>query len=263
MELIGRISKGTKMDQIYIPKNRSGLASGEYVLIMPLTSKQGKTSKQFKPYLYNVKNLEPIKLRIIEDIFNLINKNLEPENIIITGSFLEPGFKFNDIDILILTEKKVSTEMLKGKISSIMGIKPHIILIDTKSLIFGLSSDPIYNLMLSKCLSLKRFIFNAQRKINYKLLDLNLLKSKTLIDGFEILKGDEKYYLTLNMVSILLFMRGRKLSKEIINKEIEKLFNIKIEDIKENQTKPDFLRKYKKIYNKTFKIIMKSIKNEK
>lgn len=263
MELIGRISKGTKMDQIYIPKNRAGLASGEYVLIMPLTSKQEKTPRQFKPYLYNLKNLEPIKLKITEEIFNLVNKNLEPENIIITGSFLEPGFRFNDIDILILTERKINTGMLNEKISSMTGIKTHIISLNSKTLISGLSSDPIYNMMLSKCLSSKRLIFNVKRKINYKLLDLSLLKSKSLIDNFEILNGNEKYYLTLNMVSILLFIQGRKLSKDIVNKETEKLFSIKINDIKENLVKRDFLKKYKETYNRTFNLIMESIKHEK
>lgn len=264
MELIGRISKGSRMDQIYISKNRSGFASGEYVLIMPLTSKQEKqTPGQFKPYLYNLKNLEPIKLRIIEEIFNLIKKNLEPENIIITGSFLEPGFKFNDIDVLILTERKMNTEMLNEKISSMTGIKPHVIPIDNKSLIFGLSSDPLYSLMLSKRISLKRIIFNVKRKINYKILDLSLLKSKTLIDNFEILNGNEKYYLAFNMVSILLFIQGRKLRNDRVNKEIEKLFNTKIDSIKENLIKQDFIKKYKKTYNQTFNLIMESIKHEK
>ena len=103
MELIGRISKGSKMDQVYIPKNRSGMNTGEYVLIMPLRkSIEGRKKSPFKPYFYNLKSVEPIKLHIIEEIFSMIEKEANAENIIITGSFLEPGFKFNDIDILII-----------------------------------------------------------------------------------------------------------------------------------------------------------------
>ena len=269
MEIIGRISKGSKMDQIYIPKNRIGLTGGEYVLIIPLKEKiekaAGKTRKQkFKPYFYNIKNLEPIKLRIIEEIFNLIEKKEKFENIIITGSFLEQGFSFNDIDILLVSEKKINTETIKYEIENLIGIKTHIILLNSKSLYSGLSFDPLYILMLSKCVSSKRFIFNIKRKINYKLLDLNLLKSKSLIDNFEILNGNEKYYLILNMISILLFFQNKKLSKEIVNKEIEKLFSIKIQEIKENRIKPNFLKKYKKIYNKTFNLIISNInKNDK
>ena len=268
-EIIGRVSRGSQMDQVYLPKNRQGLAAGEYVLIVPLDReiKREKEGKQLKPCFYGIKNLEPIKLRIIEEIFKLIDKIMNPENLIITGSFLEQGFRFNDIDILIIYEKKGDIKDIKEieeKIKDNLGLKSHVILIDNKTMLSGLSVDPLYSLMLSKSVSLKRFIYKAKRKINYKLLDLHLLKSKSLIDSFDILNGNEKYYLILNMISILLFVQSRKLSKEIVNKEMEKLFKIKIEDIKENLLdKKDFLGRYKRIYGKTIELIFKNIKIEK
>ena len=115
--------------------------------------------------------------------------------------------------------------------------------------------------MLSKCISTKRIIFKLNKNIDYKLLDFQLLKSKTLIENFDILNGDEKYYLTLNLMSILLFIQNSKLNKEIVNDYIEKEFNIKIEEIKENTLeKAGFIKKYHKIYNKTFNLIMENIK---
>jgi len=61
MEIIGRISKGSRMDQVYIPKNRAGLEVGSYVVIKPV-----KTEKIIeKPYFYNVEEIEPIKIKII------------------------------------------------------------------------------------------------------------------------------------------------------------------------------------------------------
>ena len=59
MELIAKISKGSKMDQVYIPKNRIGFSAGSYVIIRPL---EGKKTVE-KPYLYNIKSIEPVKLR--------------------------------------------------------------------------------------------------------------------------------------------------------------------------------------------------------
>ena len=260
MEIIGKISKGSKMDQIYIPKNRAGFNNGEYVLISPF---RGRIEKQFKPHFYNLNNLEPIKIKVIEDIFSLINKKTDVENIIITGSFLESGFGFNDIDILLINEKKININIIKEEIEKMTGIKTHIILLNDKTLILRLSSDPLYNLMLSKCVSKNRLIFKIKRKINYKLLDLNLLKSKTLIDNFEILNGNEKYYLTLNMISILLFIQGKKLDKGIINKEIERVFNMKINELKNNlMNKENFLKIYKEIFNKTFDLILDNIKGK-
>ena len=49
MEIISKISKGTKMDQIYIPKNRPGLDIGTYVKIIPIEEKIIK-----RPYFYNI-----------------------------------------------------------------------------------------------------------------------------------------------------------------------------------------------------------------
>jgi hypothetical protein len=176
---------------------------------------------------------------------------------------LENGFKFNDIDIILISTMKINAQNLKNQIEEFTGIKAHLILIDYKSLISGISSDPLYAMMLSRCISKKRLIFNVKRKINYKLLDLNLLKSKTLIDGFEILKGDEKYYLTMNIISILLFIEGKKLSREIVNKEIEKILDTKVIDIKSNIiNKNNFISKYGQIYDKTFNLIMENIKHE-
>lgn len=263
MELIARISKGSKMDQVYIPKNRAGMNTGDYVIILPL-EKRTEEKLIFKPYFYNLKNMEPIKMQIIERIFSIITKEANAENIIITGSFLEPGFKFNDIDILIINEEKINAEALKEKIENSLGIKAHLISLNAKTLLTGISTDPLYTLMLSKCVSKNRLIFKVKRKINYKLLDLHLLKSKTLPDNFDILNGDEKYYLTLNMVSILLFIQNKKLSKENVNKDIEKLLSISIKELKENLiNKQDFIKKYRTVYTKTFNLIMESIKDEK
>lgn len=260
-QIIGKISKGSRMDQIYISKNRSGFSSGDYVLITPISPNQMQEQQnQFKPFFYGIQNLEPVKLQIIEKIFNIL-KEVSPDNIILTGSFLEKGFRFNDIDILLVKEKETNIKSIENKIENLTGIKTHIIQLDNTSLIYGLSSDPLYNLMLSKCISEKRIIFKVQRKINYKILDLHLLKSKTLTDNFDILSGNEKYYFTLNMISILLFIQNKKLSRETVNREIEKIFGIKLEELKENLlSKQEFMKKYKEIYNKTFNLIMENIK---
>ena len=262
MDLIAKISKGSKMDQIYLPKNRLGLPIGQYVTIVPLESKL-KQKSEFKPYFYNIGNLEPLKLEIIEKIFN-IAEEIDPENIIITGSFLQRGFRFNDIDILLIKEESKEIEKIKKKIEEIIQIKAHVIILSSKTLRIGLSTDPLYSLMLSKCVSKNRVIFKIKRKIDYKLLDFQLLKSKTLIDNLEILNGEEKYYLTMNMTSIILFIKGKRLTKELIDKSIEDMFDIKVKELKENVIeKNTFIKKYKKIYASTFNIILESIHEQK
>ena len=262
--IIGRISRGSKMDQIYLPKRRIGFIPGEYVIISPLVNPLGEKELSIKLNFYGLKKLEPVKVNLIEEIVKRIRNKVNVDNIIFTGSFLEKGFRFNDIDILLISESEKSIEisLIKKEIEEFSGIKPHLICLSNKTLSSGLSNDPLYNLMLSKCVSLNKIIFNVKRKINYKLLDLNLLKSKNLIENFNMLNGDEKYYLTLNMVSILMFIQNKKLSKEIVEKEIEKLFDIKINDLKGNMIEESFILKYKEIFNKTFSLVLDNIKGE-
>jgi len=102
VELISRISKGTRMDQIYIPKIRIDFTVGSYVVIRPL-----ETIAEFeiKPFFYNIKYLEPIKTKIIKEIFKNLSEMIKCDNIIITGSFLEQGFRFNDIDVILATSR--------------------------------------------------------------------------------------------------------------------------------------------------------------
>ena len=58
------------MDQVYIPKNRIGFDTGSYVIIKPL---QEIEKAIIKPFFYNIDFLEPIKLMVVNDIFENIN----------------------------------------------------------------------------------------------------------------------------------------------------------------------------------------------
>ena len=250
------------MDQIYISKNRLGMPIGQYVSITPLEAKP-RQKGEFKPYFYNLHNLEPLKLELIEKIFD-IAEEVKPENIIITGSFLQKGFRFNDIDILIIKETSEEAGKLQKKIEELTHIRAHVIILSSRTLQDGLSTDPLYSLMLSRCVSKKRIIFKIKRKIDYKLLDLQLLKSKTLVDNFDILNGEEKYYLTMNMLSIMLFIRGKKPTKEIVDKYIEGTFHIKLKELKENIIeKGAFIKRYKEIYKNAFNAVMENVHEQK
>src|SRR3989344_5285749 len=131
MEIISKISKGSKMDQIYIPKNREGLEVGSIVVIKPLIERKPK----IKIYSYNTKSIEPIKI----------------------------------------TDKKLNASKIKENLERKIQIKIDLLILENKSLQQGINTDPLYNNMLSKCISKNRIIYKKQREINYKLLDLHLL----------------------------------------------------------------------------------------
>ncbi len=255
VNLISKISKGTRMDQIYLPKLRPpGFSSGDFVEIIPTKR------KKMSSYTYNVHRLEPIKNLIKDEIFNYFE---EMDNVIIIGSFLEKGFNFNDIDVILVDQIKANKnweEHFRKK----LGIDVEFICLNRKSLKKGMNTDPLFQMMMSKYLAKKRELFRFKNEFNYRQLDLHLLKSKTLLTSFDLLNGKEKYKLTRNLIAIKLFLEGEKLSKDLVHREIEKIFGKDtVDKSKENLIeKEKFLKKFRKIYNRTFDKIMNESKQK-
>jgi len=243
------------MDQVYLPKLRPpGFAVGDAVEIIP-TKKRKRII-----YTHNVHYLEPIKNVINNEIFDYFE---HLDNVIITGSFLEEGFGFNDVDVLLLgdgTTDKSWEQYFKES----LGIHVHFINLNRKALLKGLSTDPLFQMMMSKYIAKKREIFKFKVEFNYKLLDLYLLKSKVLFDGFDILTGKEKYDLVRNVFAIKLFLDNRKLETKIVDEKIGKLFGEGIVGkLKKNMVeKESFLKKFKKAYDQTFDRIMRGVNSE-
>lgn len=243
------------MDQIYLPKLRPpGFALGDFVEIAPTQRKK----RSF--YTHNINQLEPIKNLIKDEIFNYFEK---VDNVIITGSFLEKGFNFNDIDVILvdgIKEDKCWGEYFRRK----LGVNVDFICLNRKSLKKGISTDPLFQMMMSRYLAKKREIFGFKNEFDYKQLDLHLLKSKTLLDSFDILTGKEKDRLTRNLMAIKLFLEGKKLSRDLIYGETKKIFGKDaVNRLKENlMEKEIFLKRFRKIYNQTFDRIMNESKQK-
>ena len=241
------------MDQIYIPKNRSGFSIGSYVILKPIEIEK----LEEKPFFYNTKEIEPIKLELIKQVMKIIDNEIEDyDNIIITGSFLEKGFNFNDIDVIIITEKEVKgiERVIKEKTK----IEAHVIYFNKSLFEKALRIDPIWGLMLNKCISRKRLTPLPAKTIDYKYLDAQLIKSKPVVDNFDYINGKEKYELTRNLISIYLFVKNKALSIESIEKEIKKHLGVEIYDLKNNLTDSYFFKKYKKFYTKLEEEIIKN-----
>ena len=255
MVLIGKISKGSRMDQVYIPKERApGFEVGATVLIQPVAEKA-------KPalYYYSIKCLEPVKVAIIEDIFNYLK---HADNVIITGSFIEEGFDFEDMDIIVVTEESIDSKSIENHFKTALGVKVHIVALNFKTLLKGISTDPLFQMLTSKFVSKERVIFKTKNRINYKLLDLHLLKSELLITNFYSLTGGEKYKFVRNLFAIILFLDKKSISLESVDKEINRSFGKgSVRNIKENLVDKSFLAKYEKMYGEAFKRIMKGVKN--
>src|SRR3989338_6612550 len=163
LQLISKVSKGTKMDQIYLTKNRAGMQPGSYVIVQEVPTLQPSVH----PVLYGVSRIEPIKMRVIQEIFTLLEKMMPPHTCIIGGSFLNKGFNFEDIDMFIIAENILSAKYLGSTMHDKFGIAMHIVPLTPQEYEAARKAEPLLNLALSKCVSSKRLPRGNKRVIRY------------------------------------------------------------------------------------------------
>ncbi|MBI3035783.1 hypothetical protein HYY71_05670 [Candidatus Woesearchaeota archaeon] len=118
---------------------------------------------------------------------------------------------------------------------------------------------------MDRYVSAKRAISRKDREINYKLLDIYLLKNKNLIEGYDLFSIKQRKKLLRDFVSIKLFSENKEVTIENIEKETNRLFG---RDIIEslfyygnNEEKHKFIAKLKKEFNKLEKYILKNHEN--
>lgn len=258
-QLIKKISKGARFNQIYLQKNEGiGFEPGKSVVISPLEAIIVKEPSIFE---YNVK-LESLKREIVKTIFKIAESHGHYDNIIITGSFLDEGFNFEDIDIIIVNPQNLEKEKLKDSIEQSIGIIPHLILIDSESLNRGIRRDPLFRLMIDRCVSAKRAIFRKEREFNYKLLDIYLLRNKNLIGGYDLFSIRQRKKLLRDFISIKLFSENKEVTIKSIEKETNRLFGKGVIEslfyYGNNEEKHKFIAKLKKEFNKLENHILKN-----
>jgi len=263
IKLIKKISKGTRFNQIYLQKNEGiGFEPGKAVIITPLTY---ILDKELSIFEYNVK-LDSLKKEIVKKIFKIIENTGYYDNIIITGSFLNKGFNFEDIDMIIINPKDIDQDTLKNSIKQSIGIAPHLILIDSKSFNKGIKRDPLFRLMINRYVSIKRAIFRKDKEINYKLLDIYLLKNKNLIDGYDLFNIKQRKKLLRDFISIKLFAENKEITINNVEKETEKIFGKDIIErlfyYGDSEIKQKFIEKLKKEFDKLENNILKNVSKQ-
>jgi hypothetical protein len=116
--------------------------------------------------------------------------------------------------------------------------------------------------MIDKYVSLKRTIFKKEVKINYKLIDAYLMRTKNLIDGFNFLNLKQRKKIIRDFVSLKLFCDGIDITLENIDKEINRIFGkLAIERLffyGDSSLKHEFIKKFKNEFNKLEKMVIEN-----
>ncbi|MEK6949198.1 MAG: hypothetical protein AABX34_03185 [Nanoarchaeota archaeon] len=242
------VSKGSRFNQIYVPKNMERLIDvGDEVEVTLIKKHAGLH------YSKGLKKLSKFKENLIKDVFSFLN-NIESINyIFVVGSFLTEKISYNDIDIVLVTDKISNSlnEEVYGRLIEEFNLKFHLLAIEENRFNHLLKICPLTKSMFSK------FICNRTVKIpDEKLIDKNHIKFLLMMprDLLEIRLNSRAFFDSLRrLITIERFLKNNNLDMEEINIEIkESVNNLLYNKIKNNE----------EIEEKSIGILRKMIKSK-
>ena len=253
IKFVHSVSKGSKYNQIYIPENKREYFNAGDVVEVRLLRKKNELH-----YSKSLKSLGSFKERLIGEIFSFLSKYKKIKQMFVFGSFLTKKVDYNDIDILVLTDKEEGEEFdkkLYDNLSEEFNLKFHVISAERKSLLKSLKIGPMTRSMLYYFVSDKKFDIPKEVEIDKNhILTLLMMPEDLLEIKFE---NGKVYYDSLRkLIVIEKFLEDRDMNINEMNKEIEG--HIGVELFKKIQ-KNEFIRK--KEVKKIEEVISKKLNN--
>ena len=249
-----KVSKGSRFNQIYIPKEmEANFEVGDFVEVKLLKKKE----KIY--YSENLEKLSDFKEKLIKEIFLKLNEFNEVQQVFVVGSFLTQKIDYNDVDLMIVLHKKDENAERKiyDKLTEKLNIKFHIIPISEDELHYLEKTCPLTKSMLYYYVSNKEFDISTK-----KIVDKNHIKFLLMMpeDLLEIKTNSKVFYDNLRrLITIERFLGDKNLDPKKVNNELNLIIN-KIGGnagaILKNSEQID-----DKIINKLREMIRKKLKN--
>ena len=216
-----QVSKGSRFNQIYIPKEFNNRIQPGDIVQIKLVKKQIHLF-----YSDKMIKLSNYKKDLIKKIFSFLTKK-GIKQILIVGSFLYKIVGYNDIDIVIITKKKYPK--LESQLINEFNQKFHLIFYNETELKKIYKSDPIQRTMLNYFVSNQLIKLPKKKEFDKKLIEYYLMLPEDLLNvvlPFNQFKKNIK-----RLVTMEIFLDNKKLDINKINNETEKLTkDIIIED---------------------------------
>ncbi len=256
MKFKHRVSKGSRFNQIYIPKKMEGYFEvGDLVEVSLL-------KKKIKLYCSeNIKELSEFKEDIIKKAFSILNDFSEIKQIFVFGSFLTQKIDYNDIDILIITNKKDIEGIVRDKLIEKISLRFHVIAISEDNFSRLREICPLVNSMLYYYASNKN-LDPIRRKI-----DKNHIKFLMMLpeDLLKVKASSRAFYDSIRrLITIEMFLKNEDLdplkTDKLLELRLGKFIFLALrnnEPIEDNE-----ISKLREIIKKKLKDINQRIQNE-
>ena len=248
MKFTHKVSKGSRFNQIYIPQEFKEYFEVGDIIEVKLLKKNNELHFSRKI------QLSDFKKKIIKEIFNCLNEFKEIKQVFVFGSFLTKKVDYNDIDIMIISDK-LNENKAYDLISEKVNMKIHIITMPEAKLEELKKICPLTRSMFYYSISNRQFLLEEKSEIDKKHLEFLLMMPE------DILKinvdGKTLYNNIRRLITIENFIKNKSEDPLKVNAEIENIINKNIQSkINDNeQLSDEEIKKLKSIIkNKLNKI---------
>lgn len=243
-----RVSKGSRFNQIYIPKKMEKTFEAGDIVKVELVKKKTEI------FAENAK-LSEFKKKLIEEIFSFLSR-FEIKQIFFIGSFLNQKTDYRDIDILIIADEKTEKEIYE-KLSDKFNLKFHLIAIPEPKFKILSETCPLTRSMLYSYASNHKFNLPKQK------IDKNHIKFLLMMpeDLLKIQAGSRVFYDSIRrLITIEKFLDNKELNSEKINSELKLLLGNLYKYSKNNgEINKEIIKKFRKIMKSKLNSIMKKL----
>lgn len=228
-KFIHKISKGSRFNQIYIPKEMNGVFEIGDVVEIKLLSK-----KESFYYSKNIKKLSNYKENLVKGIFSSIASFSDIRQVFIVGSFLTSKIDYNDIDILLISDKNIESKVYQS-LTEKFNIKFHIIIVPEKRFEYLKYFCPLTKSMLSYFVSNKELTLPSENKLDAKHIKFLLMTPEDLL---KVNIGSRAYYDSIRrLITIEMFLENKPVDIFGINNKLIKIIGESLLSlVKNNET---------------------------
>ena len=260
-KFIHQVSKGSRFNQIYIPREKEKEFGVGDTVEVRLIKKDNKLH-----YSKHLKKLSEFKESLISQIFSFLSKYKEIKQVFIFGSFLTKKIDYKDIDVLIFLDEELKgfDERIYKIITDKFNLNIHIISVKIDRFKETLKICPISRGMLYHNISNKIFSMPIETTVNENHLRYLLMMPEDLL-RIRLPLGKVYYNSLRKLITIEHFLKKEEIAPDKIDLELVKLIDDeKLLILKEDKSvETPLLKELREIIKNKLIIIYKLIKNGK
>lgn len=228
------VSKGSRFNQIYVPKGMEGLIEVGDEVEVTLVRKHISIH-----YSNGLMRLSEFKENLIKNIFSFLSQIDGVSLVFTVGSFLTEKISYNDIDIAVITSKEDNFEDARNKLIEKFNLKLHIIVLEERTFRHLLKTCPLTKAMFSRFISNKPLSIPDERVLDKNHIKFLLMMPEDLLD---IRLNSRAFFDSLRrLITIQRFLENKSLDTALINSDLRRLIEYKLynrlknnEEIEEN-----------------------------